>query len=63
VSDLSNRLAAGTPGAYLNFLGDDSPEAVRAAFPASTWERLVDVKTKYDQGNLFSSNHNIAPRD
>ena len=63
VSDLSNRLASGTPGAaYLNFLGDDSPDAVRAAFPQSTWEQLVDVKTKYDQDNLFSSNHNIPPR-
>jgi len=63
VGDLSSRLSDGEPGAYLNFLGDDSPEAVRAAFPPSTWERLVDVKTKYDQDNFFSSNHNIPPRD
>lgn len=64
VRDLSNRLATGAPGAaYLNFLGDDSPDAVRAAFPKATWERLVDVKTKYDQDNLFSSNHNIPPRN
>jgi hypothetical protein len=63
VRDLSTRLSGGKPGAYLNFLGDESPEAVRAAFPPSTWERLVDVKTKYDQDNLFSSNHNIPPRN
>jgi FAD/FMN-containing dehydrogenase len=63
VRDLSSRLAGGRPGAYLNFLGDDSPDAVRAAFPPATWERLVDVKTKYDQDNVFSSNHNILPRN
>jgi FAD/FMN-containing dehydrogenase len=63
VGDLSSRLANGKPGAYLNFLGDDSPDAVRAAFPQATWERLVDVKTKYDQDNVFASNHNIPPRN
>ncbi len=61
VTDLSDRLSGGTPGAYINFLGDDSPEAVRDAYPPATWERLVDVKTKYDRNNLFSSNHNIPP--
>lgn len=61
VEGLSGRLGDG-PGAYLNFLGDDSPETVERAFPPATWERLVDVKAKYDSGNLFSSNHNIAPR-
>jgi len=63
VGDLSRRLAGGKPGAYLNFLGDDSPDAVRAAFHPETWERLVEVKTKYDQDNVFSSNHNIPPRN
>ena len=62
VEGLARTLQHGGPGAYINFLGDDSPEAVRAAYPESTWERLVEVKGKYDQDNLFSSNHNIAPR-
>ena len=59
---LSGALQRGEPGAYVNFLGDDSAEAVRAAYPEATWDRLVDVKTKYDQDNLFSANHNIVPR-
>lgn len=61
VTELSDRLAGGTAGAYINFLGDDSPDAVRDAYPARTWERLVEVKRKYDPDNRFSSNHNIAP--
>lgn len=62
VDAVSTRLQRGETGAYINFLGDDSADAVRAAYPAVIWERLVDVKTKYDQDNLFKSNHNIPPR-
>lgn len=61
VAELSDRLAGGSRGAYINFLGDDSLDAVRAAYPPVTWERLVDVKKKYDPFNLFTSNHNIPP--
>lgn len=56
---LSSQLRQGAPGAYLNFLGDDSPTVVRNAYPSSTWERLIEVKRKYDPQNLFASNHNI----
>ncbi|MGH3649647.1 MAG: BBE domain-containing protein, partial [Acidimicrobiia bacterium] len=62
VDDLSGKLRRGAPGAYVNFLGDDSESAVREAYPARTWDRLVEVKTKYDEDNLFNSNHNIPPR-
>lgn len=62
VNAASTRLQRGEAGAYINFLGDDSAAAVRAAYPEVIWERLVDVKTKYDQDNLFKSNHNIPPR-
>lgn len=62
VSDVRGRLQHGAAGVYVNFHADDSMEAVREAYPGPTWDRLVDVKTKYDQHNLFSSNHNIAPR-
>jgi FAD/FMN-containing dehydrogenase len=33
----------------------------RAAYPGTTWERLVAVKRRYDPGNLFHLNQNIAP--
>ena len=47
----------------LNFpgLGDD-PDFVRAAL-GDNWDRLVDVKRKYDPTNLFRLNQNIDPTD
>lgn len=48
-------------GAYVNFLGDDGPDRVRAAYPGDTCNRLVQVKRRYDPANLFRLNHNIPP--
>jgi FAD/FMN-containing dehydrogenase len=45
----------------VNFLGDESRELVRAAF-GSNYQRLVELKTKYDPTNLFSLNQNVEPR-
>jgi FAD/FMN-containing dehydrogenase len=61
VQDLSAGLADGRPGAYVNFLGDDGAERIHEAYPGPTWDRLVEVKRRYDPGNLFRLNHNIAP--
>ena len=45
----------------LNFPGlGDEPGFGRAAF-GDNWERLVDVKRKYDPTNLFRLNQNIDP--
>jgi FAD/FMN-containing dehydrogenase len=48
-------------GAYVNFVGDEGPERVRAAYPGATWDRLRAVKAAYDPGNLFARNQNIPP--
>jgi FAD/FMN-containing dehydrogenase len=48
-------------GAYVNFLGDEGEERVRAAYPGRTWDRLVSVKREYDPDNLFRLNQNISP--
>jgi hypothetical protein len=47
---------------YVNYLDvDDSGEdATRAAY-GPNYERLVQVKTKYDPHNLFRLNSNIPP--
>jgi FAD/FMN-containing dehydrogenase len=45
----------------VNFLGDEGASEVRAAF-GGNYERLVDVKTKYDPTNFFRLNQNIRPR-
>ncbi|MCW5519436.1 FAD-binding oxidoreductase [Aureitalea sp. L0-47] len=49
-------------GAYSNFLMDEGQERVQASY-RHNYERLVDIKTKYDPSNLFSVNQNIAPRN
>jgi FAD/FMN-containing dehydrogenase len=50
-------------GAYVNFLGDEGRERVRAAYPGSTWRRLAAIKQRYDPANLFRVNHNIPPAE
>ena len=48
-------------GRWLNYLGDDQAEdAVRAAY-GPNYDRLADVKRRYDPDNVFHGNHNIAP--
>jgi FAD/FMN-containing dehydrogenase len=46
---------------YVNFLGSEGPERVRAAYPGATWDRLVEVKRRYDPQNLFRLNQNVPP--
>jgi FAD/FMN-containing dehydrogenase len=46
---------------YVNFLGDEGPERVRAAYGAETYGRLVELKRTYDPANLFRHNQNIEP--
>ena len=48
-------------GAYVNFLADEGPDRVHAAYPGSTWTRLAAVKAAYDPANLFRRNQNVAP--
>lgn len=49
------------PGAYSGFLGTDGADRIREAYPGRTWDRLVEIKRRYDPENLFRHNHNIAP--
>jgi FAD/FMN-containing dehydrogenase len=51
-----------TGGTYVNFLTEEEgDERVRAAY-GKNYDRLVEVKTRWDPGNLFRMNKNIAPR-
>jgi hypothetical protein len=49
-------------GVYVNFLGDEGEGRVREAYPGSTFERLAEIKGRYDPTNLFRLNQNIRPR-
>ncbi len=46
---------------WLNYLGDDQgDDAIRAAY-GPNYQRLCDIKIRYDPDNVFHLNHNIAP--
>jgi FAD/FMN-containing dehydrogenase len=60
-ADFAAALRQGDAGAYVNFLGDEGEARVRAAYPGSTWDRLVAIKRRYDPANIFRLNQNIAP--
>jgi FAD/FMN-containing dehydrogenase len=48
-------------GRWLNYLGDDqADDAIRAAY-GPNYDRLREVKRRYDPDNVFHLNHNIAP--
>jgi FAD/FMN-containing dehydrogenase len=46
---------------YLNFIGDEGEDRVKAAFGPETYARLQKLKQRYDAGNLFRLNQNIKP--
>ncbi|MDB5771295.1 MAG: linked oxidase domain protein [Burkholderia sp.] len=45
---------------YINFLTQDEGERIAEAY-GKNFDRLVQVKNKYDPGNLFRQNQNIKP--
>ena len=61
VDGLAAALQQDDHGAYVNFLGDEGEDRIRAAYPGSTWDRLAEIKARYDPTNLFRLNQNIAP--
>jgi hypothetical protein len=47
-------------GVYVNFLTEEEgADRIRAAY-GKNYDRLVEVKAKYDSGNLFRTNKNIG---
>jgi hypothetical protein len=48
-------------GAYVNFLGDEGEARIRDAYPGATWDRLAEIKARYDPTNLFRLNQNVPP--
>ena len=47
-------------GAYVNFMMEEGQERVQATY-GPNYDRLVEVKSKYDPMNLFRVNQNILP--
>jgi len=47
-------------GGYINFMAADDQDRIATNYRGN-YERLVDIKRKYDPGNLFHVNQNIKP--
>ena len=52
-----------TGGVYINFMGDEGSERVRAAYGATKYQRLATLKAKFDPDNILRVNQNIKPVD
>lgn len=48
-------------GVYVNYLSAEGDARVKEAYTDKTWQRLVELKNKYDPENLFRINQNIKP--
>jgi FAD/FMN-containing dehydrogenase len=61
VNDVADALDRDGAGGYVGFLGNEDEPTIRAAYPGETWNRLRELKGRYDPDNLFRLNHNIPP--
>ncbi len=51
----------GPAGAYLNFVGDEGQDRIRASFGDAAYRRLAELKARLDPHNHFALNHNVQP--
>ena len=61
VDETANALGKDGAGGYVGFFGDEDEATIRAAYRGATWDRLRELKHRYDPDNLFHLNHNIPP--
>jgi FAD binding domain-containing protein/berberine-like enzyme len=61
VESFAGALRQQDDGAYVNFVGEEGGDWIRRAYPGPTWDRLVEVKERYDPTNLFRLNQNVPP--
>ncbi|MBB3042438.1 FAD-binding protein [Nocardioides sp. LMS-CY] len=47
-------------GGYINFMAEDDQDRIRANYRGN-YDRLAELKRRYDPGNLFRHNQNIQP--
>jgi len=61
VDEFAAAMDQGDDGAYVNFLVNEGEARVRAAYPGATWDRLAEIKARYDPTNLFRHCQNVPP--
>ena len=52
-----------TGATYLNFIGEEGADRVRAAFGAHNERASSRVKARYDPDNVFRATGNVRPAD
>ncbi|MBW1890401.1 MAG: FAD-binding oxidoreductase [Deltaproteobacteria bacterium] len=48
-------------GVYVNFLSQEGEDRIKEAYTDAVWNRLVEIKNKWDPQNRFHMNQNIKP--
>lgn len=61
VAAAADALGKDGAGGYVGFMGEEDEPSLRAAYPGAAWDRLREIKGRYDPDNLFRLNHNIPP--
>ena len=61
VEEVIGAIRQSDDGAYVNFVADEGEAWIRAAYPGTTYDRLAEIKRRYDPDNLFRLNQNIPP--
>lgn len=59
--EFSDAMPPHSTGVYVNNLGTEGTDRVRAAYAPETYKRLVALKQTYDPHNVFRLNQNIPP--
>ena len=61
VDELVGAIRQSDHGAYVNFVGDEGEARKHDIYPGATWDRLAEIKRRWDPTNLFRLNQNIPP--
>ncbi len=61
VAEFAAALRQGDTAAYVNFLADEGEARVRAAYPGATWDRLSEIKRRYDPATCSASTRTSRP--
>jgi FAD/FMN-containing dehydrogenase len=54
-------VTGGDNAGYVGILAAEGEAGVKDAYPHGAWDRLREVKAKYDPENRFRHNQNITP--